>query len=56
MWWVFQVISGGGLCRMAPPREIKWHACALSLAQANAPSFTPNNIDHAFQIGSLGPH
>ncbi len=46
----------GGLCRLASPREIKWHACALSLAQANAPSFTPNDIDLAFQMRPLSPH
>ena len=45
-----------GLCRLAPPREIKWHACALSLAQANAPSFTPNDIDLAFQMRPLSHH
>ena len=46
----------GGLCRLAPPRAIKWHACALSLGKANAPSLTPIDTDLAFQIGSLGPH
>ena len=46
----------GELCRLASPREIKWHACALSLAQANAPSFTPNDIDLAFQMRHLSHH
>ena len=46
----------GGLCRLASPREIKWHACALSLAQANAPSFTRIDIDLAFQMRPLSHH
>ena len=46
----------GELCRMASPRAIKWHACALSLAQANAPSLTPTDIDLAFQLRPLSPH
>ena len=46
----------GGLCRLASPREIKWHACVLSLAQANAPSFTPNGLDLAFQMRPLSHH
>ena len=47
---------GGGLCRLASPREIKWHTCALSLAQANAPSITPIDTDLAFQMRPLSPH
>ena len=46
----------GGLYRLAPPREIKWHTCALSLAQANAPSLTPIDTDLAFQMRPLSPH
>ena len=46
----------GGLCRLPRPRKIKWHTCALSLAQANAPSFTPNGLDLAFQLRPLSPH
>ena len=46
----------GGLCRLPAPRKIKWHACALSLAQANAPSFTPIDTDLAFQMRPLSPH
>ena len=46
----------GGLCRMHHPRKIKWHTCALSLAQANAPSFTPIDTDLAFQMRPLSPH
>ena len=46
----------GGLCRLASPRNIKWHARASSLAVANVPSLTPIDIDLAFQIGSLSPH
>ena len=46
----------GGLCRLAPPRKIKWHACALSLAQANAPSSVPIGTDLAFQMHPLSHH
>ena len=46
----------GGLCRLPRPRKIKWHACALSLGKANAPSFTPIDIDLAFQMRPLSHH
>ena len=36
--------------------ELVPHACALSLAQANAPSFTPNDLNLAFQMRPLSHH
>ena len=53
---VSSYISGGDYVDWLPPRKIKWHACALSLTQANAPSFTPNDIDLAFQMRPLSHH
>ena len=53
---VTAISTGGEILRLASPREIKWHACALSLAQANAPSFTPIDTDLAFQMRPLSPH
>ena len=46
----------GGLCRLPRPRESKWHTRALSLANANALSFTPIDTDLAFQMRPLSPH
>ena len=48
--------TGGGDMKIGFPSHEKWHACALSLAQANAPSFTPNDIDLAFQMRPLSHH
>ena len=45
-----------GSIQIGFPQHETMHPCALSLAQANAPSSTPIDTDLAFQMRPLSPH